>query len=119
MSDAVEPIDPYQAQAMLDRGEAIVVDVRERVEVEASGVVPGALTIPVGQILAKGDPASPEHEPALTPEMPVILYCGSGKRSAVAGKALVDLGYRKVFNLGGLKDWANAGLPIEDVQEQS
>ena len=115
MSDAVEYIDPHDAQGMIERGEAVVVDVREPGEIAMSGIVPGALTIPMGEFAEKADPQSPGHEPALKVDSPVILYCASGKRSAAAGKFLLDHGYSKVFNLGGLNDWMNAGLPVDDV----
>lgn len=116
MAGDVEPINPYDAQAMIDRGEAVVVDVREPGEIAMSGIVPGALTIPIREIAAKADPESPEHDPALKLDVPVILYCASGKRSGFVGKLLVDFGYRTVFNLGGLKDWMNAGLPVDGVE---
>jgi rhodanese-related sulfurtransferase len=45
----------------------------------------------------------------------VILYCASGGRSALAGKALQDLGYRDVRNLGAFKDWAENGGAVERV----
>ena len=43
----------------------------------------------------------------------MILYCGSGGRSALAGKTLKDLGYAKVYNLGAFKDWVEAGGATE------
>ena len=60
MSDAVESIDAHEAKALLDRGEAVVVDVREFPEIAMSGTVPGALTIPMGELADKADPESPE-----------------------------------------------------------
>jgi rhodanese-related sulfurtransferase len=115
MNDAVEWIDPQDAGAMIDRGEAVVVDVREPAEIAMTGIVPGALTIPMGEFADKADPESPDHDPALQPDKPIILYCASGKRSEAAGKYLLSLGYSKVFNLGGLKDWENAGLPVDEA----
>ena len=47
------------------------------------------------------------------PAKPVILYCGSGGRSALAGKTLKDLGYAEVYNLGAFKDWVEAGGAVE------
>jgi rhodanese-related sulfurtransferase len=38
---------------------------------------------------------------------------GSGGRSVLAGKALQDLGYRDVRNLGAFKDWAEGGGAVE------
>jgi rhodanese-related sulfurtransferase len=115
MADTVVPIDADAAKALIDRGEAVVVDVRELEEVFATGKVPGAINIPMSEFLARTDPASPEHDRALRPETAVILYCASGKRSQFAGNKLLELGYREVFNLGGLKDWELAGLPLDDA----
>lgn len=117
MAATVEPIDAEDAKALIDSGEAVVVDVREPEEIEASGKVPGAISIPLASFLGKADPASPDHEAALKPDKAVILYCASGKRSGFAGNKLIEFGYLKVFNLGGLKDWALAGLPVDEGAE--
>jgi rhodanese-related sulfurtransferase len=117
MADDVERIDAEDAKALLDDGEAVIVDVREPAELMATGKVPGSINIPLAEFLARADPASPDHEPALEPEKTIIVYCGSGKRSGIAGKKLLELGYREVFNLGGLKDWELAGLPVDDATD--
>jgi rhodanese-related sulfurtransferase len=111
---SVERIDADDAKALIEGG-AVVVDVREPAELMASGKVPGAINIPLAEFLARTDPASAEREPALSREKPVILYCASGKRSEFAGNKLIEFGYREVFNLGGLKDWEAAGLPVDDA----
>ena len=113
---AVPRISPAEAKAMIDRGEAVVIDVRDSAEVEKSGKVPGALNISRGMIEFKADPDTPYHEPALQKDKPVILYCASGGRSALAGKTLKDFGYRNVLNLGGFKDWVEAGMPVERTE---
>ena len=110
---AVPRISPEEAKAMLDRGEAVAVDVRDAAEVAQSGKVPGALTIPRGMIEFRADAESPYHDSRLEPGRTIITYCASGGRSALAGKTLKDFGYQKVLNLGGFKDWAEAGLPVE------
>jgi rhodanese-related sulfurtransferase len=110
----VEWITPEEAKAMLDRNEAVVVDVREPAEIAVTGKVPGAREIPHRMIAESADPHSRLHDPSLRKDVAVILYCASGKRSAVAGEALVDLGFDRVFNLGGLKDWDEAGFPIAE-----
>ena len=115
MADNVEHIDADDAKALLDDGEAVVIDVREPAEILATGKVPGSINIPLAEFLARADPGSPDHEPALQPDKTVILYCASGKRSLFAGNKLVELGYREVFNLGGLKDWELAGLPVDEA----
>jgi rhodanese-related sulfurtransferase len=114
MADAVLRIAAEDALALIESGEAVVIDVREPAEIMASGKVPGAINIPLAAFLAKTDPSSAEREPTLRPEKPVILYCASGKRSDFAGNKLIEFGYREVFNLGGLRDWELAGLPVDD-----
>jgi rhodanese-related sulfurtransferase len=114
MADTVLRIAAEDALALIESGEAVVIDVREPAEIMASGKVPGAINIPLAAFLAKTDPSSAEREPALRQEKPVILYCASGKRSDFAGNKLIEFGYREVFNLGGLRDWELAGLPVDD-----
>lgn len=113
-NSAVPRISPEDAKGMLDRGEAVMVDVRDASEVEKTGRAEGALHIARGVLEFKADPASPSHAPELDQDRAVILYCGGGSRAALAGKTLQDFGYKRVYNLGGFLDWANAGLPIED-----
>jgi rhodanese-related sulfurtransferase len=110
---AVPRISPAEAKRMMDAGDAVVVDVRDYSEVEKSGKVPGALNISRGMLEFKADPETPYHEAQLQKNKPVILYCASGGRSALAGKTLTDFGYTQVFNLGGFKDWVEAGMPVE------
>ena len=112
----VERVSPADARSMIEAGDAVVVDVRDLIEVEKSGKVPGALTISRGMIEFRADPDTPYHEPKLRKDKPVILYCASGGRSALAGKTLKDFGYEKVFNLGAFKDWAEAGMPVEPAK---
>ena len=43
----------------------------------------------------------------------MIVYCASGGRSALSGKVLKDMGYERVYNLGGFKDWVESGGAVE------
>ena len=112
-NDAVGRISPEELKTMLERPDVVVVDVRDAPEVEASGKVKGALHISRGMLEFRADPQSPFHDARLTPDKTVVVYCASGGRSALAGKALIDLGYSKVRNLGGFKDWVEAGGAVE------
>ena len=57
----------------------------------------------------KADPDSPVYENDLNPEDRLILYCGTGGRSALAAKTLFDMGYRDVSSLaGGYAAWKAA-----------
>lgn len=113
---AVPRINREEAADLMARGEALVVDVRDAPEVQASGKVPGAKHVSRGMLEFRADPDSPYHDPDFNRERTVILYCASGGRSALAGKALQDLGYRDVRNLGAFKDWAENGGEVERSQ---
>ncbi len=113
-ANAVVPrITPGEARALLEGGDVLVVDVREAQEVAASGKVAGALHVTRGMLEFRADPASAYHDPAFRKDRTVILYCASGGRSALAGKALLDMGYRDVRNLGGFAAWAEQGGAVE------
>jgi rhodanese-related sulfurtransferase len=112
---AVPAISPADAAALVKTENAVIVDVRDGTEVAASGKIEGALAISRGLLEFKADPELPTHEPALRKDRPVILYCGSGGRAALAGKTLLDLGFSDVRNAGGFKELVAAGLPTEPV----
>jgi len=111
----VQRISREEAEALMRDGKALVVDVRDAPELQASGKIAGAVHVPRGMLEFRADPDSPYHDPTFDRDRTVILYCASGGRSALAGKALQDLGYRDVRNLGGFKDWAENGGPVEKV----
>lgn len=98
---------------MIAEGNTLVVDVLDAPEVEASGKIKGAVDVPRGMLEFRADDSTPYHNKAFARDKSTILYCASGGRSALGGKALKDLGYTKVFNLGAFKDWADSGGEIE------
>jgi rhodanese-related sulfurtransferase len=112
---AVPRIGRDEAAALMAKGEVLVVDVRDAPELQASGKVVGAVHVSRGMLEFRADPESPYHDPGFDPDRTVIVYCASGGRSALAGKALKDLGYRDVRNLGGFKEWAENGGAVERV----
>jgi len=110
---AVPTITPDEAADLVKTAGAVVVDVRDGTEVAASGKVEGALAISRGLLEFRADPDLPTHDPALRKDRPVILYCGSGGRAALAGKMLVDLGFTDVRNVGGFKGLVDAGWAVD------
>ena len=110
---AVPKISPDEAKALMAQG-ALVVDVRDGTEV-ANGKVKGAVHVQRGLIEFKADSETPSHDPAFQKDRTVIVYCASGGRSALAGKTLKDMGFSDVRNLGGFKDWVDAGGEVEPV----
>jgi rhodanese-related sulfurtransferase len=110
---AVPRVTPAQARDMMAKGDTLVVDVRDAPEVQASGKVAGAVNVSRGMLEFRADPDLPSHDKNFAKDKTVILYCGSGGRSALAGKLLKDLGYERVYNLGAFKDWAESGGAVD------
>jgi rhodanese-related sulfurtransferase len=110
---SVPKISPTEASEMRKNKDVLVVDVRDPGEVEKSGKIKGAVNVSRGMLEFRADPESPYHDAAFRKERPVMLYCASGGRSALAGKTLQDLGYGEVYNLGGFKELTEAGLETE------
>jgi rhodanese-related sulfurtransferase len=75
----------------------------------------GAVHFSRGMLVFRADPESPYYDQAFDRDRSVIVYCASGGRAALAGKALQELGYRDVRNLGAFKDWAESGGAVEDI----
>lgn len=105
----VERIAGADAVARAQKGELIVIDVRDINELRASGKAKGALHIPLMLLKAKADPASNELMKGLSVDKPVALYCASGARSQAAGNMMLQMGYKEVYNIGGLGDWKAGG----------
>jgi rhodanese-related sulfurtransferase len=113
-ANAVVPkLPPNEARAMMGNGNALVVDVRDPPEIEESGKIKGALSVSRGMLEFRADPESPYHNSVFQKDKTILLYCASGGRSALAGMALRDLGYGSVYNIGGFKELAEAGLETE------
>ena len=110
---AAPRITPAQARDMIAQGNALIVDVRDALEVEKSGKIAGAVNVSRGLLEFFADPDSPSHNKSFAKDKNVIVYCGSGGRAALSGKVLKDMGYERVYNLGGFKDWVESGGAME------
>ena len=96
-----------------------IVDIRDIREL-AEGTVMGAIHAPRGMLEFWVDPASPYHKPVFADETrEYVLFCGLGWRSALAAKALQDMGMRNVAHIdGGWTEWVKAGAPTETLEQQ-
>jgi rhodanese-related sulfurtransferase len=109
----VQNLTVEQVADELAQRTATLVDVRERAEWEA-GRIPGAIHVSRGLLEVSADPTSPAHRRELDPHHRVLLYCGTGGRSALAADTLQNMGYTNVAHLdGGIKAWAAAGRAVE------
>ncbi len=97
-----------EVKAKLESGEKLrLIDVREGEEY-ARGHLPGA------ESLCKGIIERDIEEKAPDAETPIVLYCGGGFRSALAGDNLKKMGYKKVWSMwGGWRAWSEAKFPTE------
>lgn len=114
---AVEKIGIDRARDLIAKG-ALVVDVRDAPELEAAGKVKGAMHVSRGMLEFRADPDTAYHNPEFRKDRPVLVYCASGGRSALSGKVLKDMGYDQVYNIGGFKDWVEAGGETEQVVDK-
>ena len=112
-SASVPKLPPAEAVEKVRAGGVLVVDVRDPNEVQQTGKVKGSLNVSRGMLEFRADPESPYHNQAFDKDKTILLHCGSGGRSALAGKTLQEMGYTKVFNIGGFKELAEAGVETE------
>ena len=110
---AVPKLSPSEAAEKIRSGNVLVVDVRDPHEVQQSGKIRGAVNASRGMLEFKANSESQYHDPAFQKDKTLLLHCASGGRSALAGKTLQDMGYTAVFNVGGFKDLAEAGIDTE------
>lgn len=92
-------ITSEEAKEMMDNNSDIVIlDVRTEEEFKA-GYIEGAILIPNNEILERAEAELPDK--AAT----ILVYCRSGRRSALAASDLASLGYTNVYDFGGITDW--------------
>lgn len=99
-------VDPLEAVTMINRQEALVVDVRPATDF-AKGHILHALNIPMSGF-SKQMGALEKHKERL-----LIINCNSGAQSLQACSQLRKQGFTQVYNLrGGILAWESASLPI-------
>lgn len=123
VDEAMQAVKTYSVEsvsARLSDPKVQIVDIRDPRELEQGGTVPGALLAPRGMLEFWVDPASPYFKPAFGDESKeYILFCGAGWRSALATKALQDMGMRNVAHIdGGYAEWQKLGAPTETLEER-
>ncbi|MCC6278254.1 MAG: sulfurtransferase [Oligoflexia bacterium] len=112
VNDAKKNIKEYSIEQVVEkfkRGDKFYfVDTREDEEWAASRV-PGAIHLGKGVIERDIESTIPDKNAE------IVLYCGGGFRSALAAEALQKMGYKNVSSMdGGIRGWAERGLPIEE-----
>lgn len=116
----IEELDVAQLQAELAAGQCAVVDIRDIRERVGMGVIPGSISAPRGMLEFWFDPESPYYDEKYQFDQRYVLHCAAGWRSALAVKAVEELGYTNVAHLEpGFNGWKEAGAEVEDISETS
>lgn len=99
-------IGPQQAVMLINRNNAVVVDIREKKEFEAGHIV-DSIHIPLTK-LNKSFNQLNKHK-----EKPIVLVCKMGQHSSDAAKTLQEAGFNEVYKLaGGVAEWKAQSLPL-------
>ena len=117
VAEAREKIREVAPRAFAEhRRDEVLIDVREPAEFE-TGHIPGSINIPRGVLEFQVDahPAvANATDPALAHrERPLVRYCRTGGRAALAADNLQKLGFADVRSIaGGIEAWRESGLPV-------
>jgi rhodanese-related sulfurtransferase len=104
-------------EAIKKHGDAnvVFVDIRDPRELERDGMIPGAFHAPRGMLEFWVDPASPYFKEVFGSGKQFVFYCASAWRSALATKAVKDMGLEPVAHVqGGFTAWKKAGGPVAE-----
>jgi rhodanese-related sulfurtransferase len=115
----VTTLSVAEVQARLSDPAVQIVDIRDIREL-TEGTVVGSFHAPRGMLEFWVDPESPYHKKIFANEAKeFILFCGAGWRSALATKALQDMGMTNVAHIdGGWAEWVKQGAPTETLEQQ-
>lgn len=102
ISERISPQD-YQSDFLANSSDHVLIDVRTPGEF-ADGYIEGAINLNVETLESNLD--------QIPRDKPVVLYCRSGNRSAVAADILESAGFTEIYDLGGIIDWAAAGYAV-------
>ena len=95
----MQKITPVDAKKIMDTQDDIyILDVRDPDELD-EGYIDGSVLIPLDEVAQKAESLLPDKDKTL------LVYCRSGKRSKDAAEILDNLGYKNVYDFGGILDW--------------
>ena len=116
----LENVSVEQLQAVVAKGELLLIDLREIQEVVDLGTIPGAQHVARGMLEFWADPASPYYRDYFGEHKRTVVFCAGGGRSVYATLTLQAMGYTDVAHLEvGFNGWKKAGGEIQDVSATS
>ena len=113
-SKKYKDLSPQEAVVLINRNNALLLDMRESGEIANEGVIANAMPMALSELsmtLSKISHAK---------ERPIIAYCASGIRAASGCAVLCKNGFSQVYNLkGGFAAWKQDNLPVKKSQGKS
>ena len=113
-NEIIETLSPEEIKSLIDKNEITLIDVRDIRELWRDGTIENSKHIPRGMLEFWLDPNSSYYqENKIKDTKKMVFFCAMGFRSALATKALVDMGFKNVANAqGGFDALKNAGLKV-------
>ena len=116
----IETVSLDDAKSLVEDDGVVFVDIRDVRELDREGLIPGAFHAPRGMLEFWVDPDSPYHKDIFASGKKFVLYCAGAQRSALAAKALQDMGFKPVAHLErGFAGWKDAGGAIVERKKRS
>ena len=98
----IKTISAHDALKMVEDNNCNLIDIRESNELESTGKVKNSVHIPRGKLEIYLDPNSDLYQQGvLDKNKEIVLFCAGGVRSALAVKALKNMGYEKISHIEG------------------
>ena len=113
-NEIIETLSPSEIKSLIEKNEITLIDVRDIRELWRDGTIENSKHIPRGMLEFWLDPNSSYYqENKIKDTKKMVFFCAMGFRSALATKALVDMGFKNVANAkGGFDALKNAGLKV-------
>jgi rhodanese-related sulfurtransferase len=109
----VAAVSPAEAIRLIGADDVVFVDLRESEERDASGWIPGAVSVPRGMLEFYIDSDRPDRREVFHSGRKVVFYCAGGGRSALAARTAMEMGLEDVVHVaGGFRAWVKAGGPV-------
>lgn len=103
-----------EVKSLLHKDTTALIDLRVLRELDKTGVIPGATSVPRGLLEFWIDPTSPYAREIFCQPKTFVFYCDNGWRSALSTQLALDMGLQNVFCLrGGLDAWLGEAGPVE------
>ena len=117
---SIETLSPAEVKKLMEKNEITLIDVRDIRELWRDGTIENSQHIPRGMLEFWLDPSSSYYqENKIKNSKKMVLFCAMGFRSALATKALVDMGFKNVANAeGGFDSLKNVGLKVIEKKKK-